>query len=158
MLRCEGLCKEQNIWLKATLIFLMFFLSQSLVQAVTLDEGTIIKPNVSSSGYYIVKNTIILESLEVNSTHAILINLNEANDHCRLLDMSLNPTGFTCVGSCTLEQTEQVYYLECMDEFPVVITPETYDVGDLDKYMPLLLVIIIMGFIMTLILLFKGWL
>jgi hypothetical protein len=136
----------------------MFFLSQSLVQAVTLDEGTIIKPNVSSSGYYIVKNTIILESLEVNSTHAILINLNEANDHCRLLDMSLNPTGFTCVGSCTLEQTEQVYYLECMDEFPVVITPETYDVGDLDKYMPLLLVIIIMGFIMTLILLFKGWL
>jgi hypothetical protein len=157
MPRCEGLCKEQNIWLKSALIFLVFFLSQSLVQAVILDEGTIIKPNISSSGYYIVKNTIILESLEVNSTHAVLTNLNENNDHCRLLDTSLNPTGFTCVGSCILEQTEHVYYLDCTDEFPVTIPPETFDVGDLDKYMPLLLVIIFMGFIMTLILTFKRW-
>ncbi|MCK5333082.1 MAG: hypothetical protein KAJ24_01115, partial [Candidatus Aenigmarchaeota archaeon] len=73
----------------------------SQAHAYTIGEGTIIKPNTTATGHYIINNTVTLTQLTVNDTHATFEGLDSNNQTV----LEINATGdfvdTLCYGSST---------------------------------------------------------
>lgn len=80
-------------------------------QAFTMDASTIIQPNSSASGHYVLNSSITLSSLEVNSTYAVL----EFSVNTVCSNVTLDNGTVLCSGSttCLLPQETSIIDLNC---------------------------------------------
>lgn len=98
-----------------------------LVCSLTIDEKTIIQPNSSSSGYYIVNNSFTLDELEVNSTHATFINLDQNNNTIVIVNSTGQTIETLCtnVVNCSINQTNIIKNIQFKRTIIIAITPST---------------------------------
>lgn len=101
--------------------------------AVTLNAGDMVKPNASSSGYYVINNTITLTQLDVNTTDAVFTGLDANNQSVIAIDGAGNFVSTLCRGqiNCTIPQTNTIKNVKFTETVVPIISNYYISAADL---------------------------